>query len=136
MVVKNIRYLAYDIDKWLEQNFWYVTSVYSSRNRRFELFCGMFGRKCDIPVYILIEHAMDTWRNSRLTLRIVLVGQDKNTEYELCLYEKEFGIGDCIENSVLESMLKLLSIIRDNPCNMERTTKTKDISVLLEKCVK
>lgn len=95
----------------------------------------MFGRKCDIPVYILIEHAMDTWRNSRLTLRIVLVGQDNNTEYELCLYEKEFGIGDCIENSVLESMLKLLIIIRDNPWDTERITKTKDISVLLEKCV-
>lgn len=132
MVVKNIRYLAYEIDKWLEQNFWYVTSVYSSRNRRFELFCGMFGRKCDIPVYILIEHAMDTWRNSRLTLRIVLVGHDKNTEYELCLYEKEFGIGDCVENYVLESVLKLLSIIRDNPYDTERTTKEKDISVLLE----
>lgn len=92
----------------------------------------MFGRKCDIPVYILIEHAMDTWRNSRLTLRLVIVGQDKNTEYELCLYEKEFGIGDCIENSVLESVLKPLITIRDNPWETERTVKTKDISVLLE----
>jgi hypothetical protein len=95
----------------------------------------MFGRKCDIPVYILIEHAMDTWRNSRLTLRLVIVGKDKNTEYELCLYEKEFGIGDFIENSILESMLKLLLIIRDNPRETERTTKTRDISVLLEKYV-
>ncbi len=133
MIVRNIRYLAFDIDKWLEQNVWYVNPVYSSQNRRFELFCGMFGRKCTIPVYVLVEHALDTWRNNRLTVRLVVVGQDKTgDEYELCLLEKEFSIGEVVSNEFLENILKIMLTIRDNPRETERAVKTKDITLLIK----
>lgn len=133
MIVRNIRYLAFEIDKWLEQNFWYVNPVYSAQNRRFELFCGLFGRKCTIPMYILVEHALDTWRNNRLTVRLVIIGQDNTSEeYELGLLEKEFSIGDVVSNEFLENVLKIMSTIRDSPCETERAVKTRDVTLLIK----
>ena len=90
MKVGNLKYLAFEMGRWFESHDWLTYPNYAPHNRRFEIPFGNFGKRCDITLYLMLEHDLNTWINHDITIRLVLidVAYGDNELDEGCLYSR------------------------------------------------
>lgn len=125
MKVGNLKYLAFEMGRWFESHYWLTYPNYDSHNRRFEIIFGNFGKRCDITLYLMLEHALNTWINHDITIRLVLVDipqtqAREDVPNEVCLYSRLCHIGDILDDNDMNELLSFMEFIRDCPNEVNR----------------
>lgn len=105
MLVRNLKYLSYELSRRLEDRLWYSHVHYNHRDRRFELFFGGFGKRCDKPLEIYVSHAHNTWKDASMTVQLVL--NDEVLDSVVIYPGEEFP------EPWFESLCNTLGLIRD-----------------------
>ena len=128
MKVGNLKYLAFEMGRWFESRDWLTYPNYAPHNRRFEIPFGNFGKRCDITLYLMLEHDLNTWINHDITIRLVLidVAYGDNEPNEACLYSRLCHVGDTLEEDDMNEILSFMSFIRDCPNEVNRFVRNND----------
>ena len=106
MLVRNLKYLSYELSRRLEARLWYSHVHYNHHDRRFELFFGGFGKRCDKPLEIYVSHAHNTWKDSSMTVQLVLNDEVLDS---VVIYP-----GEKFPEHWFESLCSTLGLIRDS----------------------
>lgn len=123
MKVGNLKYLAFEMGRWFESHDWLTYPNYDSHNRRFEIIFGNFGKRCDITLYLMLEHDFNTWLCHDITIRLVLVDipqAQEDVPNEVCLYSRLCHVGEMLNDDDMNEILSFMSFIRDCPNEVNR----------------
>lgn len=120
MKIRNLKYAAYEISKYLETLLWHTYPWYDHLNRRFELFIGYFGVRCETPLMLWISHAPDTWKNNNIAIQLMF----GDTELLGCGTHP----GEVLPDAFLSRMYNLLLDVRDNSWRYETYVKKTWVS--------